>query len=286
VKTTDRPVHETYARLAPDGSAVAVLELTSALGPKMEDYRFKPVIYDLTGRRNPISLPLEVGPYAPFWSPDGRWLTLAEFTGDFTLWDRVSGRLLARGAAGFGRGSGGPAFLPAGDGVIAVCGEDERTHRRPFELVVWKPATTRLDRRPIPNQGQRPVGMIVVAPDGRSLAYSAGTGAILWDVPTLRRRFLLLGHGGDVWDWAFSPDGRTLATASLDKTVRLWSVASGQELLVLDGHTGPVRTLAFSPDGRILASCADGPDGGIEVIAWYTEGAARAVPARPGPPLP
>jgi hypothetical protein len=170
--------------------------------------------------------------------------------------------------------------------VIAVCGEDERTHRRPFELVVWKPATSRLDRRPIPNQGQRPVRGIVLAPDGRSLAYNAGPVAILWDVPTLRQRFLLLGHGGDVMDVAFAPNGRTLATASLDKTVRLWSVASGQELLVLDGHTGPVRALAFSPDGRILGSCADGPDGGLEVIAWYTEGAARSNPARPRSPPP
>ena len=81
-------------------------------------------------------------------------------------------------------------------------------------------------------------------------------------------------------DLAFAPDGRTLATASIDKTVRLWSVNGGQELLVLDGHTGPVRALAFSPDGRILASCGDGPDGGIEVIAWYTEGAARSNPPK------
>ena len=76
-------------------------------------------------------------------------------------------------------------------------------------------------------------------------------------------------------DSTFAPDGRTLATASLDRTVRLWSVASGQELLVLDGHTGPVRTVAFSPDGRMLASCGDGPDGGIEAIVWFAEGSVR-----------
>ena len=169
--------------------------------------------------------------------------------------------------------------------MIAVCGDDHFTSR-PFHLVVWKPAKSQLDRQPIPNQGPRPYGKIVLAPDGRSLADTGGSRAGLWDFPTLRRRFLLVGHSERVTDLAFAPDGRTLATASLDRTVRLWSVASGQELLVLDGHTGPVRAVAFSPDGRMLASCGDGPDGGIEVIAWFAEGSARASPPQPRPPSP
>jgi len=58
-----------------------------------------------------------------------------------------------------------------------------------------------------------------------------------------------------VWDVAFSPDGRLLATAGgRDQTVRLWSVATGQSMHTLAGHTGMVRAVAFSPDGRLLAS--------------------------------
>ena len=53
-----------------------------------------------------------------------------------------------------------------------------------------------------------------------------------------------------------SPDGRRLASASNDQTVKLWDASTGQELLTLKGHTDRVDSVAFSPDGRRLASRA------------------------------
>ena len=59
---------------------------------------------------------------------------------------------------------------------------------------------------------------------------------------------------GYVLSVAFSPDGKTLASGSRDKTIKLWDVATGKELRTLSGHTDSVLSVAFSPDGKTLAS--------------------------------
>jgi len=73
----------------------------------------------------------------------------------------------------------------------------------------------------------------------------------------------LKGHTNIVNCVALSPDGKRLASASDDQTVKVWDATSGQEMLTLKGHTNGVNAVAFRPDGKRLASASE--DGTVKV---------------------
>jgi WD40 repeat protein len=109
------------------------------------------------------------------------------------------------------------------------------------------------------------VTAVAFSPDGQRLAVansrpgSAGevqlyqVNAQTWQAKPESR---LTGHTDVILDLAFHPDGKWLATASYDRTVKIWDLATGRDVRTLRDHSDAVYGLAFSPDGKWLASAA------------------------------
>lgn len=118
---------------------------------------------------------------------------------------------------------------------------------------VWEAATgRRLAVLKIPQRKE--VKHVAFSPDDSrviTLCYKTGE-LLLWDWAKKPGEpvAIFTGHEGAVQDFAFSADGKWLATASSDRTARIWETATGKCLHILSGHEEFVAGVDFSPNGR------------------------------------
>jgi WD40 repeat protein len=91
-------------------------------------------------------------------------------------------------------------------------------------------------------------------PEARHRPVAAGPPAVRLGIhfPSVR-----LKSDTNIFSVAFSPDGRRLACAGSDGTIRLWDVRRRVQLAQLPGHSDPIEDVRFSPDGTLLATAGD-----------------------------
>lgn len=116
-------------------------------------------------------------------------------------------------------------------------------------------------------KSETPLGAITFTADSRHVI-TAGEELREWLYASPTAIRTLTGHGGAVFGATFSRDGRWIASASADQSVRIWNGDTGAQLKLLNGHQGPVYSVAFSPDGSLLAS--SGEENAVRV--WDTLG--------------
>ena len=115
------------------------------------------------------------------------------------------------------------------------------------------------------------VQSLAFRPDGKGkqLATVFSSEVRLWNTDTGKRLWTFEGDT-KIRSVAFSPDGKQLATVSIDGTVQLWNVNTGKRLWTFEGNTR-IRSVAFSPDGNRLAT------GSMDGTAWLLNANTDAI---------
>lgn len=206
------------------------------------------------------------------FSPDGRWLgTLS--VDSMSLWDLASSLQSRTFHGDYKGGPNGIVFGQDSDWIAAASAGNAK---------LWDPRTGD-ELRSLPVKTGGLISPTAFSADGRLLAaQGAGCCAVkVWDMATGNELQSLPGHIMGITALGFTPEGRLLASGSMEGTVRVWEVASGRELKTLPLNRGLVTALVFSPDGELLATTATA-DTNVRVWKVATGEELYSLPSVPG----
>jgi RNA polymerase sigma factor (sigma-70 family) len=186
------------------------------------------------------------------YSPDGKLLaTAGTVDRQVRLWEATTGRLLASVP-----GKGTVVFTHNGQRLF-YCGGNINAEAKFLNI-----ARLREEGSSIFAVNSK---CLALSPDGRCLALDIWSDkppheVMVCDANTGKERYRLTDHQKQVSCVAYSPDGKTIATAGDEAVIRLWDAATGILLLRLDGHkpvegfSSHMLAVTFSPDGKQLVS--------------------------------
>jgi WD40 repeat protein len=191
--------------------------------------------------------------------PDGKTIVSGSKDKTLRFWDTATGKE-KRNKLERDEDNGGMALWVADDASVLVM----VTHHG-----AWGPAEagTVIRRIELPSGkelskkgGGETSTAVAVAPDGKKVALGPRTGVdtdnpIAFVNSAVDKSYPLWhGHTAGINSMAWSADGKTLVSGSIDGTVRVWVTASGKECGEVHAHTRAVTKAIFSRDGGLLAT--------------------------------
>jgi WD40 repeat protein len=192
---------------------------------------------------------------------------------EIRIWELAANRLLD--GAGRLPELGGVALHPDG-GRLVVQFLDDKTRQMTGKLLERGRAEKTLFTSAAPREaGMEELSRPQFAPNGKRLVVLQENVPLLADL-TCTAPARLVGHTGPVTHAAFSADGRRLATASTDGTVKIWDTDAAPEPFTAAQQWWSVNNVAFSPDSKRLAAAVSvhrpfpAADGGshLEIHVW------------------
>lgn len=231
---------EVLVAFAPDGKAVATASAPDTI-----------VLWDTaTGKeKQRLVLPERDEVRCLSYSPGGEFLAVGYTGGGLRIWDVAAGKVVKN--VPFPRGAVAVAY--ARDGKTLAVGTEDA-------ILLFSTGTYQPLRQYAKLNDT--VACLAFAPDGRYLAAGMYANTIrLFDLTVPKEKTdveprALEGHQGVVYSLAWSINGRCLASAGFDRTVRVWEFVNGQQIASWVGHQGEVSAIAFHPHGRKVVSAS------------------------------